>query len=174
VGCDLAALEYRLSQGWVHYSSRKDIFNSRHISLRLRWNKVAETVFRTVLHGIGSLAFTQAVLSKLDTFETKILRCTLNVSRRADEFECEFWRRANATVAKYKEQFCWVPLRALALNMFCGWHGHVLRLPHIAPLYIVSHWRSAMDIRQLPRAKRPRRETAGRPPVDPAETLEAA
>jgi hypothetical protein len=174
VGCDLAALEYRLSQGWVHYSSRKNILNSRHIALRLRWNKVAETVYRTVLHGIGSLSFTQAVLSKLDTFETKILCSTLNVSRRSDEFVCEFWRRAHATVAKYKEQFGWVSLRTLALNTFCGWHGHVLRMPHNAPLHIVSHWRSAMDVRQLPRAKRPRRDTAGRPPVDPAETLEAA
>ena len=76
-GSDRCAWEHRLTQAWVHWMEREAVLCSNKIPLRLRWKRIRETIFRTLLYGAGAWAPTTALNSALCAFENKILKRTL-------------------------------------------------------------------------------------------------
>ena len=141
VGSAASSLEHRMAQGWVHWHAKNNLFCSDLIPLRLRWGRLRETIFRTVLFGSGGWKLSDGLISKLDSMENKMLKLTLCRSPRAGESDEDFHRRLNGKIRDLKEKWGWTPLIAMALNSHFSWWGHVVRLHEQSPLRRLMNWR---------------------------------
>jgi hypothetical protein len=135
-GSTSASIESRESAAWAHFSARSKVFTSSKLPLRARCARLKETVARTFLHGAGGWILTAENLRKIDVWENKILRATLNKQPRAGEDEQAFWRRLNSRVAFLKESLGWVSVGALAVQLHFGFWGHVPAMTK------AQHWAS--------------------------------
>ena len=139
---DTAAVDFRIGQAWVHWHARKRVLCDNSIPLKLRWAKIRETIFRTVLHGAGGWRICSSVQQKLHTFELKLLKLTLCRTKHDDESDGEFHHRLHVKINELKQAFGWTELRVLAMSTHWTWWGHVARLPEYTPLKRLTGWRS--------------------------------
>jgi hypothetical protein len=70
-GSDETTLNFRASQAWIHFHERKHLFCSGHLPLRKRWNRLRDTVFRTMLHGAGGLQMCEKTTASWMRLKTK-------------------------------------------------------------------------------------------------------
>ena len=139
---DTAAVDFRIGQAWVHWHARKRVLCDNSIPLKLRWAKIRETIFRTVLHGAGGWRICSSVQQKLHTFELKLLKLTLCRATHDDESDGEFHHRLHTKINELTGAFGWTELRVLAMSTHWTWWGHVARLPEYTPLKGLTGWRS--------------------------------
>ncbi len=97
----------------------------RKVPLRMRSDRIRETIYRTVLFGTGGLYMSEAVIGSLGTFENKILKRTLNQAQREGETPADFHSRLNGKLKKLKEVLGWMPVSILAKRLNISWLGHV-------------------------------------------------
>jgi hypothetical protein len=126
-GCSRASISYRISQAWVHFHARSKQLCCKKISLKLRFIKLRDTVFRTCLHGAGGWSMDSSCIALLDAFESKVLKLVMGKSRKSGESDAEFHCRLNRSLKWYKEGFGWTSLSVLAMHLHFGWWGHVRR-----------------------------------------------
>ena len=50
-GSDTASIDHRIAQAWIHFMARRKSFCNSIIPLKLRWRRIRDTVFKTLLHG---------------------------------------------------------------------------------------------------------------------------
>jgi hypothetical protein len=141
-GSDEAAVDYRISQAWVHFWAREKSFCDSIIPLKLRWQRIRDTVYKTLLHGSGGWLITEAVRKKLHGFEIRMLSQTLCRKPLADETPDEYHQRKREKVQDLQDLFHWIPLDKLAANCHISWWGHVARIPDPSPLRQLTKWRN--------------------------------
>jgi hypothetical protein len=125
---------------WVHVHVRLSVLCCQRISLRKRWMRLRETVFRTILFGSGAWKCSKFLMDKLQATDTKMLDLTMCRKPRADESDSEFWTRLQANISLLKISFGWVSLVELAINQYYAWWGHVARMAP-CPVSNILHWR---------------------------------
>jgi ribonuclease HI len=177
-GTTEAALEHRIAQGWGHYYERSPVLLDARLPLRLRFDRLAQTVYRTVLHGAGGWEPKDSVLNALSAFESKVMKLMLNRSPRDGESAGDFHHRLNAKLQWLRESFQWVPLTTTFLYRYCTWNGHVARCPPSMPIRIVTEWRSVEYLEAVAAARFPggqprvaRYPARGRPKTHPEALL---
>ncbi len=69
--------EFRGAQAWTHFWARKTQFTCRSIPLRMRWQRLLETVGRTALYLGGSFGWHQPSINLVATTIRKMLGFTL-------------------------------------------------------------------------------------------------
>jgi hypothetical protein len=112
------------------------------IPLKLRWRRIRDTVYKTLLHGSGGWLINENTRKKLRSFEFKILCQTLCRGVRADETPSDYFERNRTKISELQDLFHWVPLSKLAANSHLSWWGHVVRIPDPSPLRLLSMWRN--------------------------------
>jgi ribonuclease HI len=142
VGSTLAAIEHRLAQGWSHFMHRATQLCRRSVPLFKRWQRLKQTVFRTVLFGSGAWELSHSLLSKLQTFENKILLMTMARQPQPGEDEGDFWHRQHERLNFLRASCGWVSLPVLALESQLCWWGHAARMPK-CPVKDVMFWRDS-------------------------------
>jgi hypothetical protein len=139
----ICVVEYRIGQGWVHFHARKRVLcDNNTIPLKLRWAKIRETIFRTVLHGTGRWRICSGVQQRLQNFELKLLKLTLCRSKHDVENDADFHHRMHIKIIHLKEAFGWTEVRVLATSSHWTWWEHVARLPAHSPIKQLVGWRS--------------------------------
>ena len=139
---DRAAV-WRVSQGWVHWHARKEVFCNSKIPLRLRWQRLRETVFRTILFGSGAWRCGDAILNLLQSTETKMLKLCLCRRPMPLETAEDFHHRMHSKIIELKKSFGWTDLAHLYLMQYFSFWGHVARMPKQAPLNQIMRWRGS-------------------------------
>ena len=129
--------------------------------LRLRCDKLKETIFRTLLFGCGAWAYTDSVVGILNTVERKTIRVMLNRTCPNLVSEADFHGGLTRKITSLMEVFSWTPLRDLAHNLHVSWMGHLARMPAHSALRSISEWRNAEW--QLSSSQETLRARAGRP-----------
>jgi len=43
-GSDIRAIDHRICQAWIHFMARRGVFLNQQIPLKLRWNRIRETI----------------------------------------------------------------------------------------------------------------------------------
>jgi len=141
-GTDAASIDHRIAQAWLHFQARRKSFCNSIIPLKLRWRRIRDTVYRTLLHGSGGWMINETTRKKLRGFEFKIFCQTLCRGVRADETPGDYFERNRAKINELQDLFHWVPLAKFAANSHLSWWGHVARIPDPSPLRLLSKWRN--------------------------------
>jgi hypothetical protein len=141
-GTDSASIDHRIAQAWHHFLARRKSFCNNIIPLKLRWRRIRDTVYKTLLHGSGGWLINENTRKKLRSFEFKVLCQTLCRGVRADESPGDYHERNRMKIQDLQDLFQWVPLAKLAANNHLSWWGHVARIPDPSPLRLLLKWRN--------------------------------
>ena len=165
VGSTLHAIEHRIGQAWLHWHAREAQFKVRSVPLRMRWQRLQSTVFRTFLHGAGGWTPSEAALHKIQAMENSMLKLTLCRVRGTDESDACFHTRLNSKIKDLKVLFCWHDLSHLAVDAHFAFWGHVARMESGMPIKQIAVWRDASWFRKLQASGglRPKLASRGRP-----------
>jgi ribonuclease HI len=151
-GSSLAAVEHRLTQGWSHFMHRSTQLCRRSVPLFKRWSRLKETVYRTVLFGSGAWELSHGLLSKLQTFENKVLLMTMARQPQPGESEGDFLHRQHIRLNFLRDSCGWVSLPILALESQLCWWGHVARMPK-CPVKDIMFWRDLAWYQKIKHSK---------------------
>ena len=142
-GCPIVLALFRCSQAWIHFWSRQRQFCCRAIPLRLRWQRLLNTVMRTALYLAGAYAWNTTAANMLHTMFFKMLGFTLVRLRVGDEDWGDFHHRIRGKLAELVQLFALPSVGSLLARLFTGWIGHVVRSSQSCPVAFMHSWRDA-------------------------------
>jgi hypothetical protein len=142
-GCPIVMARFRCSQAWIHFWSRQKQFCCRVVPLRLRWQRLLNTVMRTAFYLAGAFAWNTAAANMLHTMFFKMLGFTLVRLRLGDEDWGDFHHRIRGKLADLVHLFALPSVSSLLARFSTGWIGHVVRSSQSCPVAFLHSWRDA-------------------------------
>ena len=142
VGDSLCALEHRLAATLKHFYARFRQLTCKRAGLKRRVKRLYGTVSRSTLHGAGGWTLSQALLSRIGSFEFSLLRRVVQVPKNSGEGFASYMLRSAAIIRGWIRRSGQIYLATVIFGAVHGWAGHLARFLGENPISRVLKYRN--------------------------------